>query len=139
MPTDTKTLIKILIGAAWIDGKVQEEERQYLHRIAQEKGVANDPEVQPLLYEFRTVQPEQCYEWIREYLGDRPSSEACQQLMESISALIYSDGTVANEEAKLLTRIQLLDSSSETAELPHNSVLKAIRRVYQDWLSKLEA
>jgi len=38
--SDTKTLIKILIGTAWIDGKIQPEEREYLHRIAKEKGVA---------------------------------------------------------------------------------------------------
>lgn len=45
-------LVKILIGAAWIDGRIQPEERQYLRKIAQEKGVANEPEIQPLLHEL---------------------------------------------------------------------------------------
>ncbi len=39
MVTDSnvKNLVKILIGAAWIDGKIQPEERQYLREIAQAK------------------------------------------------------------------------------------------------------
>jgi uncharacterized tellurite resistance protein B-like protein len=134
---NVKTLIKILIGTAWLDGKIQPEERQYLHRIATEKGIAKDLEIQPLLYEFRAVKPEECYEWVREYLGDRPSSETCQTLIESISALIYQDGTIATEEAKLLTRIQLLDSSSETSESVLDKVLAEIRKLYQHGISKL--
>ncbi|NJP11352.1 MAG: TerB family tellurite resistance protein [Leptolyngbyaceae cyanobacterium RU_5_1] len=132
-----KNLIKILIGTAWIDGKIQSEERDYLHRIAKEKGVADEPDLQPLLHEFRPVTPSECYAWVKEYLGDRPSSEDCQQLLEAISGLIYSDGTVANEEAKLLTQLQLLDPSNETGEQASNSVIKAIRGLYQRWVSKL--
>lgn len=135
---DVKTLIKILIGAAWIDGKIQPEEREYLHRIAKEKGVADDPEVQPFLYEFRPIKPDECYEWVRQYLGDRPTSEDCQQLLENISGLIYSDGTVDSEEAKLLTTLQNLDPSNENSEQVSNSVIKAIRKLYQRWVAKLE-
>jgi uncharacterized tellurite resistance protein B-like protein len=139
MTTDpkVKTLVKILIGTAWIDGQIQQEEREYLHRVAKEKGVANEPDIQPLLYEFRPVKPDQCYEWVKEYLGEHPTSENCQKLIEAISGLIYSDGTVANEEAKLLTNLQHLDPASEASESANNSVLKAIRDLYQRWLSTL--
>lgn len=135
---DVTTLIKILIGTAWIDGKIQPEEREYLHRIANEKGVAEDPEIQPFLYEFRPVKPNECYEWVRQYLGDRPTSEDCQQLLESISGLIYSDGTVDSEEAKLLTTLQNLDPSNDNGEYASSSVMKAIRNLYQRWIAKLE-
>ncbi|HCF27125.1 MAG TPA: Tellurite resistance protein TerB, partial [Cyanobacteria bacterium UBA11049] len=57
---NVKNLVKILIGAAWLDGKVQPEERQYLDRIAQEKNLADDPDIRPLLYELKTVQPTEC-------------------------------------------------------------------------------
>lgn len=134
-----RTLVKILIGVAWIDGQIQPEEREYLHRIVKEKGMDNDPEIQPLLYEFRPVKPEECYGWVKEYLGDRPSSEACQQLIEAISGLIYSDGTVANEEAKLLTDIQMIDMGTESSSPGDNTVIKAIRNLYQRWVSKLNA
>lgn len=62
---NVKTLVKILIGAAWLDGKVQPEERNYLHQVAKEKDVAADPEIKPLLYEFRVVQPSEFYGWVK--------------------------------------------------------------------------
>lgn len=132
--SNVKNLIKILIGAAWIDGKIQPEEREYLHRVAKEKGVADDPEIKPLLYEFRSVEPNECYRWVQEYLGDRPTSEECQNLMEAISALIYSDGDVANEEAKLLTRLQQLDPANESSQPVQSRVLGGIQKLYRRWV-----
>ncbi|XHX80416.1 MAG: TerB family tellurite resistance protein [Stenomitos frigidus ULC029] len=139
MTTDPKikTLLKILIGVAWIDGQIQPEERAYLHRIAKENGLENEPEIQPLLHELRAVKSAECYSWVNEYLGDRPTSEACQQLIESISGLVYSDGTVETSEAKLLADLQLLDTAHHSSESVKNSVLTAIRNVYQRWVSTL--
>jgi uncharacterized tellurite resistance protein B-like protein len=134
--SSVKQLVKILIGAAWIDGKVQPEEREYLKRVATQSGVAGDPEIQPLLYELRAVLPDECYSWVKEYLGDRPSSEDYERLIESLSALIYSDGDVATEEAKLLTRLQLLDPSSTAQKSGQNNVLKAIQKLYHRWIDK---
>lgn len=131
-----KQLVKILIGAAWIDGKIQQEEREYLQRVAKEKGVADDPEIQPLLYELRAVLPDECYAWVKEYLGDRPDPEDYQRLIEALSALIYSDGEVATEEAKLLTRLQLLDPATETPKSGMNNVLNAIQKLYRRWIDK---
>jgi uncharacterized tellurite resistance protein B-like protein len=132
-----KQLVKILIGTAWIDGKIQQEEREYLQRVAKEAGIADDPEIQPLLYELRAVLPDECYTWVKEYLGDQPSSEDYQRLMEALSALIYSDGEVATEEAKLLTRLQLLDpDSGTTPKSRQNNVLKAIQKLYRRWIDQ---
>jgi uncharacterized tellurite resistance protein B-like protein len=134
--TSIKQLVKILIGAAWIDGKIQPQEREYLQKVAKEAGIADAPEIQPLLYELRAVSAEECYGWVQEYLGDRPSSDDYQRLIEAISALIYSDGDVATEEAKLLTRLQLLDPASTSQKSGHNNVLKAIQKLYRQWLDK---
>ncbi len=135
MQTDSsvKALVKILIGAAWIDGKVQPEEHNYLVRVAAEKGVADDPEIQSLLHELKAVTPDECYSWINAYLGDRRSAERCQQLLEAISGLIYSDGTVATEEARLLTNLQALETTQG------ESMLSAIRDLYQRWVAKINA
>jgi uncharacterized tellurite resistance protein B-like protein len=130
-----KQLLKILIGAAWIDGKIQPEERQYIQAMAKEKGIAEDPEIQPLLHELVAVQPEEFYQWVGDYLGDRPSTEDYQRLVEAISALIYSDGDVATEEAKLLTRLQLLDPSS-SPKSGQGAVLKAIQKLYHRWIDQ---
>lgn len=130
-----KQLVKILIGAAWIDGKVQPEEREYLQSVAKQAGVANDPEIQPLLYELRAVLPDECYCWVKEYLGDRPSTDDYQRLIEGLSALIYSDGEVATEEAKLLTRLQFLDPANTASKSEPNSILKAIQTLYRRWVN----
>ncbi len=132
--SSVKNLVKILIGAAWIDGKIQPEERQYLRKVAQEKGVADDPEIQPWLYELVSVQPEQFYDWLREYLGDRPTQEECQNLIEAIGGLIYSDGEVATEEAKLLTKLQELSDTNDSTQHRYNGVLKQIQKLYRRWV-----
>lgn len=131
-----KNLVKILIAAAWLDGKIQPEERQYLQQVANEKGVAADPEIQPLLHQLRSVQPTECYEWVRNYLGDRPSAEDCQNLIEAISGLIYRDGEVALEEAKLLTKLESLNPANGTPDAGYNKVLKEIQKLYRHWVNK---
>ncbi|MEQ9359691.1 MAG: TerB family tellurite resistance protein [Coleofasciculus chthonoplastes F3-SA18-01] len=138
MVTDShvKQLVKILIGAAWLDGRIQPEERQYLHQVAQQSNVAEDPEIRPLLNELKSVSSNECYRWVQEYLGDHPSQEDYQGLIEAISALIYSDGDVDTEEAKLLTRLQLLDPAQTSPKSTHNSVLKAIQKLYHRWIDQ---
>ena len=123
-----KSLVKILIGAAWLDGKIQPEEGEYLHQIAASEGLANDPEIQPLLNDLRPIQPTECYQWIRDYLGDKPSAEDHQNLLEAISGLIYRDGEVAVEEAKLLTQLQSAEQPSP------NAALKQIQKLYHRWV-----
>ncbi|GAA6621939.1 TerB family tellurite resistance protein [Scytonema sp. NUACC26] len=132
--SSVKNLVKILIGAAWIDGRIQPEERQYLRKVAQAKGVADDPEIQPWLYELVAVQPEQFYDWLKEYLGDRPTQEECQNLIEAIGGLIYSDGEVATEEAKLLTKLQEMSDTNDSTQHGYHNVLKQIQKLYRRWV-----
>ncbi|MEA5502200.1 TerB family tellurite resistance protein [Halotia wernerae UHCC 0503] len=136
MVTDSnvKNLVKILIGAAWIDGEIQPEERQYLREIAQAKGLATDPEIKPWLYELVPVQPKECCAWVKEYLGDRPSIEDCENLIEAISGLIYSDSEVAIEEAKLLTQLQELAKLNESNQSVYTGLLRQIQKLYRRWV-----
>lgn len=131
---DVKQLLKVLIAAAWIDGRIQPEERKYLQQIAKEKDIATDPEIKPWLYELVPVKPEQCYEWVKEYLGNSPSTEKCQNLIQDISGLIYSDGEVAIEEAKLIAKIQDLSDKSESNQGKLNMILKQIQKMYRHWV-----
>lgn len=132
--SNVKNLVKILIGAAWIDGKIQPEERQYLREIAQAKGLASDPEIKPWLYELVAVKPNECYTWLKEYLGDRPSLEDCENLIEAISGLIYSDGDVAIEEANLLTKVQDIAKQDDPNHSAHTILLKQIQQLYRRWV-----
>ncbi|AFZ44878.1 hypothetical protein PCC7418_2740 [Halothece sp. PCC 7418] len=128
----SKRLLKILIGAAWIDGKFLPEERQYLIKTAEKHELADDPEIRALLYELKTVRPEECYQWLEEYFGGYPSQQAYEDLIEAISGLIYSDGEMANEEAKLLTQVQQYDPAN-TSSL--DKVLKTVQKLYQRYVT----
>jgi uncharacterized tellurite resistance protein B-like protein len=132
--SNVKNLVKILIGAAWIDGRIQAEERQYLREIAQAKGLASDPDIKPWLYELVPVQPNECYKWVKDYLGDRPTNEDYESLIEAISGLIYSDGEVAIEEARLLTKLQELSTVNDSTQPGHNAILKQIQKLYRRWV-----
>ncbi|HTL88414.1 MAG TPA: TerB family tellurite resistance protein [Leptolyngbya sp.] len=133
---DTKTLVKILIGVAWLDGKIQPEERSYLQRIAKEKGLESDREIQPILYELRSVKPEECYQWVQHYLGEFPTPKRCHQLIDAVSELMYVDSSIDTEEAKLLTRLQVLES--EPAPTLHTKAVAVIRKLYQRGVAKIE-
>ena len=109
----TKQLIKILIGAAWIDGVIQTEEREYLHRIATKYQVENDPELKPFLSELKPVQAQELYSWLENYLGKNHHEEDYQELLEALSGLIYSDGDVQVQEARLLTKLQSTSKKTE--------------------------
>ena len=126
-----KALFKILIGVAWIDGIIQPEERVYLHRMAKNKEIAQDPEIKSLLTEVKQVSSQKCYDWLESYLGDNPTDEDYQELFNAIGALIYSDGVVDTEEAKLLHRLQLLDPAHKPHRWGLDKVLKEIQKLYR--------
>ncbi|MBE9029646.1 TerB family tellurite resistance protein [filamentous cyanobacterium LEGE 11480] len=133
-----QNLLKILIGAAWIDGKVQREEQTYLYELAKQNGVADDPEIYPLLHGLRKINTQQCYKAIHAYLGDKPSHADCQELLEAISGLIYSDGTVGIEEAKLLTKIQEIEVTCDVSGICSNNMPDLIYTLYQRWVAVLD-
>ena len=126
-----KQILKILIGAAWIDGVVQPEERQYLRRIAKDYQLEEDPEIKPLLSELKAVTPEECYQWLKDYLGENPTQEDYQELLEKTSGLIYSDGDVDIREVKLIEKLQLLDPANEPKSTVFDKLLRKIQKFYQ--------
>jgi len=129
--TQQKQLFKILLGVAWIDGTIQAEERQYLHQMANERGLAGDREIAALLTEARSIQPSECYQWLKDYLGEEADREAYQNLVEQLSALIYSDGQVDTEEAKLLAELQALDPAQQSPKSALDKALQTIQRLYR--------
>ncbi|MFM7575130.1 MAG: TerB family tellurite resistance protein [Snowella sp.] len=133
--TKTKQLIKILIGAAWIDGVIQTEEREYLRRIATAYQVENDPDLKPFLSELKPVQAQECYRWLTDYLGENHQEEDYQELLEALSGLIYSDGDVEVQEARLLTKLQELNPIYEQSKSPLDKLLEKIQKLYRKTMS----
>jgi uncharacterized membrane protein YebE (DUF533 family) len=126
-----KQIMKILIGAAWIDGIIQPEERKYLQRMAQTHNLAEEPEIKVLLSELKPVKPTECYQWLQEYLGDNPTKQDYYDLLESMSALIYSDGDVDIREVKLLEQLQNLEPTKSDNQAGFDKVLKVIQKLYR--------
>jgi hypothetical protein len=132
--SQSRLLMKILVGAAWLDGEIQAEEHQYLAKVAQTHQLVGDPELESLVTGKIKVTSTECEQWIQDYLGDR-SIHDDDRLIEDISGLIYSDGDVAIAEAKLLVNIQ----SEQSSEQPNQQTLvPKIRQLYQNWLHKMD-
>jgi hypothetical protein len=131
--TQPRLLMKILLGAAWLDGEIQPEEHQYLAKVAQTHHLVGDPEIESLLTGAMKITPAECEQWIQDYLGDR-SIHDDDKLIEAISGLIYSDGDVAIAEAKLLVDIQSTPSPATSNQQP---LVPKIRQLYQNWLQKM--
>ena len=127
-----KQILKILIAAAWIDGIIQSEERAYLYRIARDFQLAEEPEIKLLLSELKPVRAVECYEWLEEYFGQNHTAEDYRELLEKISALVFSDGYIDEREAKLIEAIQSCDPANPDCK---NSVwdrmLRKIRKIYR--------
>ena len=127
-----KQILKILIAAAWIDGVIQPQERAYLRRVAKDFRLADDPEIKPLLSELRPVKADECYQWLEEYFGENHTAEDYQELLEKISALVYSDGYVDVREAKLIEAIQSCDPANPNCKNSvFDRILRKIRKIYR--------
>lgn len=132
-----KHLFKIVIGVAWLDGVIQPSERDYLHRMAVENAIADDPDIQPYLSELKSVKPSECYGWLEEYLGKNPTQEDYLELLQSLSGLIYSDGEVQTQEALLLDKLQLLDPTHKgTSKTTFDKLLQVIQKLYRKAVSQ---
>ncbi|NEO82790.1 MAG: TerB family tellurite resistance protein [Spirulina sp. SIO3F2] len=129
--TQTKALLKILMGAAWLDGVIQPEERQYLHTMAQNNQLDQDPDIKKLLSEAQPIAPAECMQWITAYLRQYHTEADYQALLEALSALIYSDGDVQVEEAKVLMQVQGMAPQAESESGMVPKVLKSIQMLYK--------
>ena len=132
---NNQQLFKILVAAAWIDGEFQAEEKTYLNKLAKDKNLLEDSEIQSLLSTTQPIDSEKCYQWLSEYLGSKPTEEVYQNLLAEIAGLVYIDGDIAEEEAKLLTELQNLDPNNHNVASIFKPVLRVIRQLYRKQLN----
>jgi uncharacterized membrane protein YebE (DUF533 family) len=129
-PADLPLLMKILIGAAWLDGEIQPQEREYLWSIAREWGLADSPEILPLLEGTQRVSGQECENLVKSYRQANPQHD--RELLEAVSGSIYSDGEVSNDEAKLLMALQ---SSNHRSVV--DPIVDRLRQLYRATSAKL--
>ena len=129
--SNDQKLFKLLIAAAWIDGEFQPEEWEYLYKLAAKRNLLDNPEIKSLLSSTTPIESEKCYQWLAEYLGDRPNMETYQSLFAEIAGVVYADGYIAKEEAQLLTQLQSLDPSNLASRSAFDAILGSIRKFYR--------
>lgn len=134
---DHHRLFKILVAIAWIDGKIQPEERKFLEQIAAEQNLTLLSEVEELLATRQVTSTNQCYQLLRDYLGEHPQPEDYQHLLSEVSSLIYSDNDIATEEASLLTQMQTLDPDQQGNNSTLDKLILKIRKIYHQGLEKV--
>jgi hypothetical protein len=133
--SQNRLLIKILIGVAWLDDRIQPEERRFLVRVFEAHQLDGDAELLSLLDGKVAVTQAECESWIQEYLGDRSIYDD-DRLIEAISAIVYMDGDVANLEAKLLVDLQ--SEPTTVAPIEKSTSIAKLRQLYHNWVKKLK-
>ena len=94
-----KLLLKIVIGAAWIDRHLAAEEVEYLQKLLEQYQLHLDFELQQLL---QTPIPfSQTENWIVEYLEDTTDKERLR-LLSAIANMVMADENVSEIEHELL-------------------------------------
>lgn len=126
-----KQVVKIVIGAAWIDGTIQPEEREYIHRLAKENDLLADPEIKLMLSEAKQVQPKECYRWLEEYLNKYDSEQDYYDLLEEISTIVYRDNLLHTEETKLLSKLQALNPQDRQDPSFTAGIIQTIQKIYR--------
>ena len=129
--SNDQKLFRLLIAAAWIDGEFQTAEREYLHKLAAQRNLLEQPEIKFLLSNTKPIESETCYQWLSEYLGAHPTIENYQSLFAEIAGVLYADGYIATEEAKLLNQLQALDPSKINSRSALDIVVSSIRELYR--------
>ena len=130
-----RDLLKILVAVAWIDGEIQPEEQKFLEQIATEQ-TESATELQALLTQHQGSSLEKCYQLLEQYLGENPDPADYDNLLTSVSKLIYSDDDIATEEASVLTKIQNLDPNNLKTRSTLDKAIAKIQQLYQKGLDK---
>ncbi len=137
MANSAQQLLKILIGVAWLDGQVQDAEREHLIGIANSQGLANDPEISVLIANLgqTAIPAAQCYQWVQDYLKNQPNDADYEHLLEALGGIIYSDNDVAIDEAYLLNSLPQKNTEQPvvTRLSTARSLLSRLDDAYQQW------
>lgn len=99
-PIDQRQLLlKIVIGSAWIDGRLDPSELEYMEMLLRRYALAQDPGIQQLLQ--KPISPEQTELWMVEFLNQANEEERLQ-LLGAVGNLLIADDNVSPEEHDLL-------------------------------------
>jgi uncharacterized membrane protein YebE (DUF533 family) len=98
-------LIRIAIGAAWADGRLEASEVEYFEKMLAHQGLADDPKFMSLVQV--QVPQSQLELWLVQYLRQTTTSERLETLA-TIANLLMADGFVSSREHDFLDEFHAL-------------------------------
>lgn len=98
-------LLKIVIGAAWVDGHLETQEVEYLEKLLHKYNLSHDSEL--LLLLSQPVAIEATENWIISYLASSTDTER-MRLLSAIADILIADRTVSEIEHELLDEYHAL-------------------------------
>lgn len=101
----TQLLMKIIIGAAWIDHHLEPAEVGYLNQLLERHRLTHRPELKSLL--DTPVPPQQTERWMVEYLQQTTELDR-QKALAAIAKMLIADDTVSDSEHDLLDDFYLM-------------------------------
>ena len=130
-----RLLLKIVIGAAWVDHRLEPSEVEYFQQLLQRYHLHLNSELQPLLQQ--PVPIEQTERWIVQYLRDSADIDR-QRLLSAIASVLIADENVSDiehdlidEYYELMARIPPPPESNPIAPVLGRFVKRIVRSVRQ--------
>lgn len=121
-------MLKIVIGAAWVDGTLQPQEATYLEAIMDRHGFSHDRELLALLQ--RPVAMTLTERWLVEFLADATPTQR-QILLGAIGNLLYADRRITDAEHNLLD-----DLHTMMATIPALAEPPEVAQAVGHWVKK---
>ncbi|BAD78213.1 hypothetical protein syc0023_d [Synechococcus elongatus PCC 6301] len=103
--TQRKLLMQLVIGAAWVDGDLDQPERQYLQTLLERQKLDHDPDLLVLLE--TPIGLPQLEAWLVTFLQGT-STPTRLAALATIANLLMADGVVNRSEHSLLDEIHSL-------------------------------
>lgn len=131
-----KLFVRIILAAAWADGKLEPQELTYLQGLLAAKGVGPTRELEALLH--APPEPEQMELWLVQYLACTDVPERLEALSQ-IAKLLMSDGVVSSSEHDFLDEIhqlmaQIPPQSNQVHKKAQDSLLSSLGRAIRNGL-----
>ena len=121
-------LLKILIGSAWVDQRLEPGELDYLKQVLDRHHLADNYELQAMLKQ--PVPVEATESWIVDYLA-RATEEQRDQLLMWVIGVITADGVIDASEQSFLIEYQGLMSRIPPRPEAASDLAKALRQMVQ--------
>ncbi len=94
-----KLMTQILVGSAWIDRRLEPEEKDYLKTVLDRYGLGKDAELLAMLHQPTPATTTE--KWLVQYLKESSDDER-MQLLANIGKVLIADDTVSDIEHDLL-------------------------------------